>query len=216
MKILFFTLLPALIVILFFYFANKFKDHKVFILKAFILGILICFPAGYFNTYIVQTFSNTNDVNNALLMGFFAGGLTEEILKFLALLFYLPTQKKLKKFDVVIFALFISLGFAVYENFGYVFSSSENSFEIAFIRAFTAVPMHIFNGVLMGYFFEFYILSRDKKFLGYSIILPIIMHGSYNFFAFANLNISKAIILIMIFLSFKLKQIHDQNFKNYR
>ena len=104
------------------------------------------------------------------------------------------------------------MGFAVYENFGYVFNSLENSYEIAFARAFTAVPMHIFNGILMGYFFEFYILSRDKKFLGYSILLPIIMHGSYNFFTFGNLNISKAIILIMIFLSFKLKQIHDKNF----
>jgi len=212
MKILFFTFLPALIVVLFFYFANRFKNHKLFIFKAFILGILICFPAGYLNTFIVQTFSNKSEVNNALLIGFFAGGLTEEILKFLALLFYLPTQKKLKKFDVVIFALFISLGFAVYENFGYVFNSLENSYEIAFARAFTAVPMHIFNGILMGYFFEFYILSRDKKFLGYSILLPILMHGSYNFFTFGNLNISKAIILIMIFLSFKLKQVHDENF----
>ena len=212
MKILFFTFLPVLIVILFFYFANKFKNLKLFILKAFILGILICFPAGYLNTWIVNTFSNNNEINDALLIGFFAGGLTEEILKFLALLFYLPTQKRLKKFDVVIFALFISLGFAVYENFGYVFGSSENSFEIAFLRAFTAVPMHIFNGILMGYFFEFYVLSRDRKFLGYSILLPIILHGSYNFFAFANLNISKAIILIMIFLSYKLKQVHDENF----
>ena len=212
MKILFFTFLPVLIVILFSYFANKFKNLKLFILKAFILGILICFPAGYLNTWIVNTFSNNNEINDALLIGFFAGGLTEEILKFLALLFYLPTQKRLKKFDVVIFALFISLGFAVYENFGYVFGSSENSFEIAFLRAFTAVPMHIFNGILMGYFFEFYVLSRDRKFLGYSILLPIILHGSYNFFAFANLNISKAIILIMIFLSYKLKQVHDENF----
>ena len=213
MKILFFTFLPALIVVLFFYFAQKFKNLKFFILKAFILGILICFPAGYINSFIIETFTNNNEINNALLYGFFAGGLTEEILKFLALLFYLPTQKKLEKFDVVIFALFISLGFAVYENFGYVFGSSDNSFEIAFLRAFTAVPMHIFNGILMGYFFEFYILTKDKKFLGYSILLPILLHGSYNFFAFANLNISKAIILIMILMSYKFKIIHDKNFK---
>ena len=68
MKILFFTFLPALIVILFFYFANKFKNLKLFILKAFILGILICFPAGYLNTWIVNTFSNNNEINDALLI----------------------------------------------------------------------------------------------------------------------------------------------------
>ena len=84
MKILFFTLLPAIIVGCFFYFANRFKDSKFFIAKAFGLGILICFPAGYLNTYVLQTFTNNNPINNALLVGFFAGGLVEELLKFLS------------------------------------------------------------------------------------------------------------------------------------
>ena len=60
MKILFFALLPAIIVGCFFYFANRFKDSKFFIAKAFGLGILICFPAGYLNTYVLQTFTNNN------------------------------------------------------------------------------------------------------------------------------------------------------------
>ena len=213
MKILFFTLLPAIIVGCFFYFANRFKDSKFFIAKAFGLGILICFPAGYLNTYVLQTFTNNNPVNNALLVGFFAGGLVEELLKFFALLFYLPTQKKLKKFDIVIFALFISLGFAVYENFGYVFNPSGTSFEIAFLRAFTAVPMHIFNGIIMGYFFEFYSKTGDNKFLGYTVLLPIILHGSYNFFVSENLLIAKGIILFQVFLAYRLKVMYDNNIK---
>jgi len=61
-KILFFTLLPAIIVGCFFYFANRFKDSKFFIAKAFGLGILICFPAGYLNTYVLQTFANNNPI----------------------------------------------------------------------------------------------------------------------------------------------------------
>ncbi len=213
MKILFFTLLPAIIVGCFFYFANRFKDSKFFIAKAFGLGILICFPAGYLNTYVLQTFTNNNPVNNALLVGFFAGGLVEELLKFFALLFYLPTQKKLKKFDIVIFALFISLGFAVYENFGYVFNPSGASFEIAFLRAFTAVPMHIFNGIIMGYFFEFYSKTGDNKFLGYTVLLPIILHGSYNFFVSENLLIAKGIILLQVFLAYRLKMMYDNNIR---
>ena len=213
MKILFFTLLPAIIVGCFFYFANRFKDSKFFIAKAFGLGILICFPAGYLNTYVLQTFTNNNPINNALLVGFFAGGLVEELLKFFALLFYLPTQKKLKKFDIVIFALFISLGFAVYENFGYVFNPSGVSFEIAFIRAFTAVPMHIFNGIIMGYFFEFYSKTGDNKFLGYTVLLPIILHGSYNFFVSENLLIAKGIILLQVFLAYRLKSMYDNNIR---
>ena len=210
MQILFFTLLPTIIVVLFFFFANKFKNLKFFIVKAFVLGVLIAFPAGYLNTFVIAIFSNNNPINNALLTGFFAGGLVEELLKFSALLFYLPTQKKLKKFDILIFALFISLGFAVYENFGYVLGYGY-SYEVAFIRAFTACPMHIFNGIIMGYFFEFYSLTGDRKFLGYTILLPILLHGSYNFFVSGNMLIAKIIILMMIFLSYKLKVMYDKS-----
>ena len=162
MQVLFFTLLPTTIVVLFFFFANKFKNLKFFIAKAFVLGILITFPAGYLNTFVVGIFSNNNPINNALLTGFFAGGLVEELLKFSVLLFYLPTQKKLKKFDILIFALFISLGFAVYENFGYVFGYGY-SFEVAFARAFTACPMHIFNGIIMGYLSNGYSLFDSSN-----------------------------------------------------
>ena len=186
MEILFFTLLPAIVVICFIYFSNKFAELKFSILKALILGILICFPAGHLNTLAIQTFGNKDEVNDALVTGFMAGGLVEELLKF--------------------GALFISLGFAVYENFGYVFAKkySEISFEVAFARAFTAVPMHIFNGIIMGYFYEFYVLTKNKKFLGYTILLPIFLHGCYNFFCFGNPFISKAIILMMIFLAYNL------------
>ena len=56
----------------------------------------------------------------------------------------------------------------------------------------------------MGYFYEFYVLTKNKKFLGYTILLPIFLHGCYNFFCFGNPFISKAIILMMIFLAYNL------------
>jgi len=206
LETLFFTLLPAIVVVSFIYFSNKFAELKFSILKAFILGILICFPAGFLNTLAIQTFGNKEEVNDALVTGFMAGGLVEELLKFGALYLYLPTKKIIRRYDIVIYALFISLGFAVYENFGYVFAKkySEISFEVAFARAFTAVPMHIFNGIIMGYFYEFYVLTKNRKFLGYTILLPIFLHGCYNFFCFGNPFISKAIILMMIFLAYRL------------
>jgi RsiW-degrading membrane proteinase PrsW (M82 family) len=203
---LFFTLLPAIVVVSFIYFSNKFAELKLNLIKAFLLGIFICFPAGILNSAAIKTFGNDNDINNALLMGFMAGGLVEELLKFTVLYLYFPSKTSFKRYDVVIFALFISLGFAVYENFGYVFAKkySEISFEVAFARAFTAVPMHIFNGIIMGYFFEFYLLKKNRKFLGYAVLLPIFLHGCYNFFCSQNLLISKAIILMMIFLAYRL------------
>lgn len=215
MQILFFTLLPAFVVLGFIYFSNKFSELKINLIKAFLLGIFICFPAGILNSAAIRTFANNNEINNALLMGFMAGGLVEELLKFIALYLYFPSKKSFKQYDVVIFALFISLGFAVYENFGYVFSKrfSHISFEVAFARAFTAVPMHIFNGIIMGYFYEFYLLTKNKKFICYAILLPIFLHGCYNFFCFGNDLISKAIILMMIFLAYKLNVLSKKVYK---
>jgi RsiW-degrading membrane proteinase PrsW (M82 family) len=215
METLFFTLLPAIIVISFIYFSNKFSELKINLIKAFLLGIFICFPAGILNSVVIKTFANANEINNALLTGFMAGGLVEELLKFIVLYLYFPSKNTFKRYDVVIFALFISLGFAVYENFGYIFSKKYSAigFEVAFVRAFTAVPMHIFNGIIMGYFFEFYLLMKNRKFLGYAILLPIFLHGCYNFFCSQNLLISKAIILMMIFLAYRLNIMSKIDYK---
>ena len=215
METLFFTLLPAIVVVSFFYFSNKFAEQKSNLFKAFLLGIFICFPAGILNSAAIKIFGNDDEINNALLTGFMAGGLVEELLKFTVLYLYFPSKNSFKRYDVVIFALFISLGFAVYENFGYVFSKkySEISFEVAFARAFTAVPMHIFNGIIMGYFYEFYLLTKNKKFFGYTILLPIFLHGCYNFFCFGNQLISKAIILMMIFLAYRLNILSKEAYK---
>ena len=35
---------------------------------------MITIPAGYLNNFILENFENQNEVNNALLGGFFAGG----------------------------------------------------------------------------------------------------------------------------------------------
>jgi RsiW-degrading membrane proteinase PrsW (M82 family) len=50
--------------------------------------MLITLPAGQLNSFILKTFTNKNEINNALLVGFFAGGLVEELLKFSVLYFF--------------------------------------------------------------------------------------------------------------------------------
>jgi RsiW-degrading membrane proteinase PrsW (M82 family) len=80
--ILYLTVLPAIIIFLYFYFSQEFKTIHSLIFQVFIIGLFIAFPAGTLNTFIIKNFSNQNPVNNALLMGFFAGGLVEELLKF--------------------------------------------------------------------------------------------------------------------------------------
>ena len=218
--ILYLTVLPAIIIFLYFYFSQEFKTIHSLIFQVFIIGLFIAFPAGTLNTFIIKNFSNQNPVNNALLMGFFAGGLVEELLKFSVLYFFVLEHNKIVRPKyILVFGMIVSLGFAIHENYTYVFGNKDKALQlyVSLVRIYSAVPMHIFNGVIMGCFFAFYKHSKDKKFLGYSILIPIILHGSYNFLLGVKfLHIEKIIVIIMIFISYKFFKIVEKLDSNYK
>ena len=53
------------------------------------------------------------------------------------------------QYDGVVYAVFVSLGFALWENINYVLSYG---FSTAIVRAITAIPGHACFGVFMGVF----------------------------------------------------------------
>ena len=218
--ILYLTVLPAIIIFLYFYFSQEFKKIHSLIFQVFVIGLFIAFPAGTLNTFIIKNFSNQNPINNALLMGFFAGGLVEELLKFSVLYFFVLEHNKIVRPKyILVFGMIVSLGFAIHENYTYVFGNKDKTFQlyVSLVRIYSAVPMHIFNGVIMGCFFAFYKHSKDIKFLGYSILVPIILHGSYNFLLGVDfLHIEKIIVIIMIFLSYKFFKIVERLDSKYK
>ena len=218
--ILYLTVLPAIIIFLYFYFSQEFKKIHSLIFQVFVIGLFIAFPAGTLNTFIIKNFSNQNPINNALLMGFFAGGLVEELLKFSVLYFFVLKHNKIVRPKyILVFGMIVSLGFAIHENYTYVFGNKDKVFQlyVSLVRIYSAVPMHIFNGVIMGCFFAFYKHSKDIKFLGYSILVPIILHGSYNFLLGVDfLHIEKIIVIIMIFLYYKFFKIVERLDSNYK
>ena len=90
-------------------------------------------------------------------------------------------------YDGVVYAVFVSLGFALWENISYVMMYG---FSTAIVRALTAIPGHACFGVFMGVFYG--IAKRyDYKgesalstlFRGDCIIIPILLHGSYDYIA---------------------------------
>ncbi len=91
------------------------------------------------------------------------------------------------QFDGVVYAVFVSLGFALWENIDYVVMYG---FGTALLRAVTAVPGHACFGVFMG---AFYGLARRYENYGepgrsrlcrwLAVIVPALLHGSYDFIA---------------------------------
>ena len=180
------TIIPSIAILLYFVFSDKFKEPRKIIIITFLLGVLITIPAGYLNHYVMETFENNNRVNNALIGGFFAGGLVEESLKFLVFYFYVLKEKAFNEpMDAIVYGVVVSLGFATLENYDYVFRIAEeyemSPLDMAIGRAYTAVPMHALCGVIMGFYFGMYAFVSGGKNLSLALIVPYIFHGTYNF-----------------------------------
>lgn len=91
------------------------------------------------------------------------------------------------QFDGVVYATFVSLGFALIENVGYVLLNTNGLFT-AFIRACTAIPGHACFGVFMGIFYGLakrydYRGERGKTafFRTLSLLVPMLLHGAYDY-----------------------------------
>ena len=106
------------------------------------------------------------------------------------------------RFDGVIYAVFTSLGFALLENIFYVF---DQGFETALIRAFTAIPGHACFGIFMGIF---YAIAKEYDYMGnksqsslyrkLSVLVPALIHGTYDFIA--TMQNTASVILFFIFI----------------
>jgi len=179
------TILPSIVLVLYFIKSDKFKEPNRIIIITFLFGILITIPAGYLNSLIDKNFATGERFNDALLSGFFGGGPVEELLKFSILYFYILKEKAFNEpMDGLVYGILASLGFATLENLQYVFyfdSEFWTAQEIAIFRSYSAIPLHGLCGAIMGFYFGQYAFSANKKYLGLAIIVPIIFHGSYNF-----------------------------------
>ena len=91
------------------------------------------------------------------------------------------------QYDGVVYAVFVSLGFAIWENISYVLMYG---FATAIVRAVTAIPGHACFGVFMGVFYSIakkYSLKGEKSmsmlFRVLSVIVPALLHGTYDYIA---------------------------------
>ena len=91
-------------------------------------------------------------------------------------------------YDAVVYAVFVSLGFATLENILYVI---DGGVSLAIMRAILSVPMHVFCGVFMGYYYGLAKQSEInnnkglvKKNLILSVLIPTLTHGFYDFCLF--------------------------------
>jgi len=185
MTTLLITVGPSLLILFYFFSSDKFKEPKSTIAIVFVLGILICLPAGILNNFMAENFGS-GDYKKDLTHSFLGPAWTEEILKFFVLYAIVLRRREFNEpMDGIVYGVVASLGFATYENYDYVFRLAETwsiaPQQMAIWRSYSAVPMHGLNGCIMGFYFGMYAFTANKKFLVLSLLIPFLLHGFYNF-----------------------------------
>ncbi|MEN8119041.1 MAG: PrsW family glutamic-type intramembrane protease [Bacteroidota bacterium] len=185
MTLLFLSLAPVILILIYINYRDKYEKEPLgLLLKALVAGAIITIPVVFVERSL-DVYKMDDKLVDAFYKGFIVAALTEEAFKFFAFRILIWKNKNFNEFfDGIIYAVFISLGFAAVENILYVFQGGGT---VGILRAFTAVPGHAIFGVAMGYYFALARFIPEKKsyYMSMAIIIPVLLHGFYDFIIFA-------------------------------
>ena len=190
------ALLPAIALLAFILWRDRLRPEPAKeLILAFLMGLLSVPIAILLETWVgnigLSPAYRENWVD-CLKTAFLGAAIPEEFAKLLVLWLFFKWRKKQDEYmDGIVYAACIGLAFATLENIQYVFyalnlASQPVAISTGVTRALTAVPGHFGFGIIMGFFFSFYMFLPKKKwmYLALSFIVPVIFHGLYDFFAF--------------------------------
>lgn len=188
---------PGLALLSYFYLKDEYETEPLpLTFKAFTLGALLVFPI-MFIQYVIE-FENLVDSN--FLNAFFTSSLLEEFFKWFILYYTVYNHVEFDKpYDGIVYSTAVSLGFATMENIFYLIA---NGVEYAIGRALLPVSSHALFGVAMGYYLGRGKFSHTAKklWISLSLLIPFILHGTYDFILVSSKYWLVLIIPFMIFL----------------
>lgn len=187
------AILPGAVLFAFIRWRDRLRPEPIKELTiAFLMGALTILPA--IGLEILISKSNFLYPDGALWLncswiGFINAALPEELVKISALILFFRWRKHQNEFmDGIVYAACIGLGFALAENIKYIVSTLEASgvgvavASTTVVRALMAVPCHFGCGILMGYFFSYFLFIPARRWLSLSLafLAPFVFHGIYD------------------------------------
>lgn len=178
--------------------------------KAFWYGVLSALLSFGFSTPLRAFFGLELDAEaypsilNAFADAFLLAAIPEELAKFIMLWLLLKKNPHFdEKFDGIVYAVCIGMGFAGIENVMYLIGGIEDGSWIGtgIARALFSIPGHFLFAVLMGYYYSLYYWGIDRSPKGIAMILaaPIIAHGIFDGILFS-MNVDEGLAVISLFL----------------
>ncbi len=186
------AVIPAVFLLVHVYRADKLEKEPAPLLISLVLyGIAATFIAlllERFGSWLLGRYFPENSTPYNVLMYFVVVAFSEEGAKYFLLKRRTWRSAAFNcQFDGVVYAVFVALGFALWENISYVLLYGLST---ALVRAVTAVPGHACFGVFMG---VWYGLSKRLHGQGkdgasklcrvLALLLPAFLHGCYDYIA---------------------------------
>ncbi|SEM85808.1 Membrane proteinase PrsW, cleaves anti-sigma factor RsiW, M82 family [Mesobacillus persicus] len=188
---------PGLALLSYFYLKDQYGSEPFSIVfKTFISGALLVFPI----MFIQYVLDKENVMQGLFYEPFITMGLLEEFFKWFILFYTIYQHVSFDEpYDGIVYGASVSLGFATVENIFYLFA---NGLEYAVGRALLPVSSHALFGVIMGYYLGKgkFSLESKWKWLWLSLVVPVMLHGSYNYILITLEDWLNLMIPFMIFL----------------
>ena len=218
------ALLPAIYLMKYIYRKDTVeKEPSMLLMSLLIYGVraaLISIALEGIGTKILNSLMDQSSVGYTLVLAFVVVAMVEEGAKFAML--KRRTWREVNfnyRFDGIVYAVFISLGFAAFENIGYVLGYG---LSVAPARALLAVPGHMCFGVFMGTFYGrakqcqvWGDKSEERANLWLGYIVAVLLHGFYDSCAMINTVASSitfiAFVVIMYIVVIKKVNKESQN-----
>ena len=185
------AILPIVLLGLYIYHKDRDKEPSKLLFELFMCGVLSCFPTVIVGLIFDSFFPKLEMMNfiQLIIYVFVAIAFVEEFFKWIFLYRVSYNHKEFdSSYDMIVYATFVSLGFACFENILYVISYGSS---VGLFRAISAVPGHVCYGILMGLYLGLAKLkevegnfSLAKRYKILSIFIPVLAHGIYDFLIF--------------------------------
>ena len=176
------AVLPVLLLLWFIYRRDKLNPEPVGkLLWTFVVGCFSVVPAMVMELILSVGMPST-PVLGGLYNGFVVAGLSEELCKLVLLMLIIWRSPHFDEyFDGIVYAVFLSLGFACVENVMYV-TGSPDALGVALMRGLLAVPAHFLFAVTMGYHLSLakFDPTNQRRHLLHALLYPVLLHGTYD------------------------------------
>ena len=183
------------------------KEPWSILRKLLLWGALSGIPAALVESLLTDVFQNLLQEGTLLynfVFGFVVAALVEESFKFFFLYkFTFKSPHFNYRFDGVVYAVFVSMGFAILENILYVF---QGGMGVALSRALLALPLHAACGVYMGIAYGQQKVNSLYKPASFGAVaraclpVPILIHGFYDACAFSAENWPVFLLVFVVFV----------------